>query len=336
MSGLIALYLPILGAALIVAMVGTWIARFFTMRPRVQQACFWGLLFICLVPYDGMTISHFTRVLTGDLSPAGLAWLLLTAFDRLHGPGWINRAVQIHVSFTIVLVAAVLYPTALGLTDFDLYASGYQPILLGPLVLALFCFCIWFRFVLPATMLAAGFLGYALGLLESDNLWDYLLDPVVSVYAIVLLLGFRRHLPAWRFSPQHIETGMIFFILSFLLFAVFLARFDHDAFQFRFVVEDGFVEWSTVIVLVVTMTVCGSRVFQLRQRRSIVFLGATGLLTLLCLFGAGEELSSPAPGPEDSTPRSCSGSRNRAPRGSRVFRRIPQRSPRRLTIHGRA
>lgn len=57
------------------------------------------------------------------------------------------------------------------------------------------------------------------------------------------------------------------------------------------VVEDGFVEWTTVIVLLVTMSVCFHRVITLRRQRSWLFLCVTTLLGLLCLFGAGEEIS---------------------------------------------
>ncbi len=292
MNELIALYLPNLGAALVVALLCTWALTQVKDNLRYRQVLFASVLVVSLIPLDGLSISHFARVLTGDLSFTGLAWLTLVAWQQLAVTGEKVRAPeQVYVAVAILLTAIILYPTALGLTQFDLYAFGYQPILLGPFVLALFSFCVWLRITLPAVFLAAAFTGYALGLLESDNLWDYLLDPVVTVYAVVVLIGSRHSLPRFKPGQEQIETALICFIGSFLLFAVFLARYDHDAFQFRYVVEDGFIEWSTVVVLAITMTVCARRVVQLRNARSLPFLGVTSLLTLFCLFGAGEEIS---------------------------------------------
>ena len=84
---------------------------------------------------------------------------------------------------------------------------------------------------------------------------------------------------------------LVITISTFLLFAIYLAKFNHDAFRHEFVIEDGFIEWCTVIVLFCTMLVCGKRVFTLRRVRPPLFLAVTMLLTLLCLFGAGEEIS---------------------------------------------
>lgn len=34
-------------------------------------------------------------------------------------------------------------------------------------------------------------IAYQLSLLESQNLWDYLLDPLISLYAIIMMLSRR-------------------------------------------------------------------------------------------------------------------------------------------------
>ena len=144
---------------------------------------------------------------------------------------------------------------------------------------------------LPAVLLSAGFIGFSLGLLESDNLWDYLIDPVIAVYAFYLVIRHRHLLTTARLTQRHIELMLGMTIATFLAFAVYLAKYNHDAFQNEFVIEDGFIEWCTVIVLFTTMLVCGRRFFVLRGRRPAVFLTVTALLTLFCLFGAGEEIS---------------------------------------------
>jgi len=42
-------------------------------------------------------------------------------------------------------------------------------------------------------LLCAAALAYLAGAYESRNLWDYLIDPLVSVYALVRLLSGVRH-----------------------------------------------------------------------------------------------------------------------------------------------
>ena len=59
----------------------------------------------------------------------------------------------------------------------------------------------------------------------------------------------------------------------------------------RFVVEDGIVEWLTVIGLLSVTVVSLRRVVVLRPVRSFRFLLMTALLGLLFIFGAGEEIS---------------------------------------------
>ena len=189
------------------------------------------------------------------------------------------------------LVSLLLYPTALGLTYFDLYAYGYYPIVLGPIVFVLFTSALWFGLTLPAVLLSTAFLAFAFGILESDNLWDYLLDPVVAVYAFYVVIKNRHQLTTFSLTQQHVEVTLTITIATFLLFAIYLAKFNHDAFQYEFVVEDGFIEWCTVIVLFSAMLVCGKRFLTLRSVRPPLFLTVTMLLTLLCLFGAGEEIS---------------------------------------------
>ena len=66
---------------------------------------------------------------------------------------------------------------------------------------------------------------------------------------------------------------------------------DHDSFKSYFVVEDGFTEWSTVVMLIIGLLVCFRRVWLLKDQRGFTFLFMTTLLGLFFFFGAGEEIS---------------------------------------------
>jgi hypothetical protein len=74
---------------------------------------------------------------------------------------------------------------ALGLSAFDPYALGFagpaRGLLLVLSLLALFAW--WGGRILLLLAILLGIGAYRLGLLESSNLWDYLLDPWLAVAA---------------------------------------------------------------------------------------------------------------------------------------------------------
>jgi hypothetical protein len=95
-----------------------------------------------------------------------------------------------------------LYPFALGLTYFDPYALGYGSVefLTALLVVTL---AAWrARLNLIVLVAAAAGLAFLAGAYESRNLWDYLIDPLVSFYALArLLAGLRRRPSKDRTEP---------------------------------------------------------------------------------------------------------------------------------------
>ncbi len=291
MSAMLETWLPHIGASLVVACISLALTRRFTQHLLWPGVIFVLALIICLAPIANFSLSHYIRVITGDLSITSLIWLSFSTYRSLTKTDHAPHTNEITIAAVIVAVAMILYPTALGLTYFDLYKFGFYPIVLGPVVFVVFGYCLWFRYRLAATILAAGFICYAIGALESDNLWDYLLDPVIVIYSIYVLITSRTRLPRVKPNQQEIEILLGLTIATFLVFAVYLSRFNHDAFRYEFVVEDGFIEWCTVLVLFSTMLVCAKRIVTLRRHRNYLFLGVTTFLMLLCLFGAGEEIS---------------------------------------------
>lgn len=87
----------------------------------------------------------------------------------------------------------LFYPPALGLGPVDPYAWGYGgavlPLAVGVFALAAAAAGRWTMAVVFAAALAA----WRLQLLESTNLWDYLLDPLLALGALVWLAA-----SAWR------------------------------------------------------------------------------------------------------------------------------------------
>ena len=85
--------------------------------------------------------------------------------------------------FFSLLAGIALYPMALGAGPLDPYSAGWHFswlfVLLLVITLGLLFFKNRFSIVLLATILA-----YNLHLLESSNLWDYLIDPVLFFISV--------------------------------------------------------------------------------------------------------------------------------------------------------
>lgn len=143
---------------------------------------------VVLIPFGGLPLAAYVRGVTGDLSISSLLLLALALARPLSGWSPLNAKARTALLLFIVIVAAVLYPLALGVGFFDPYRLGYgSPWLLGGLLLL--ALAAWAR-QLPviALAIALAVLAWGAGWYESTNLWDYLLDPLLAIYAISALL----------------------------------------------------------------------------------------------------------------------------------------------------
>lgn len=151
------------------------------MKRLLLPAAFLALLF---VPIEGIPVAGYVRGIAGDLSITTLLLLASSAVALAGGPKLHDRRELQALAAFVLASAAFLYPMALGLTSFDPYALGYphrmRGFLLGLAPVALFA---WFRgrlLLLLAVVLALA--AFRFELLESRNLWDYLLDPWLAAF----------------------------------------------------------------------------------------------------------------------------------------------------------
>jgi len=147
-----------------------------------------SIAILALIPFGGLPLAAYVRGVTGDLSVTSLLLLTLTILRPVCG--WLpTDAREKTALLTLIVVAAVgLYPMALGIGYFDPYSLGYgNPWLLGGLLLLALVAC-FRRFPVVALAIALAVFAWGLGWYESGNLWDYLLDPLLAIYAIGALL----------------------------------------------------------------------------------------------------------------------------------------------------
>ena len=154
-----------------------------------------GSLFIALlVPWNGEPLAIHPRGIFGDLSITSIILLLLSVANRVGVPiarhGVLHKLMESRLALLgiITLLALLLYPMALGIGMFDPYRLGYAPLTLIVMLSVVAALALWTHRYLVAVVIVFSILAWSIGWYESTNLWDYLLDPIVSVYAIVALV----------------------------------------------------------------------------------------------------------------------------------------------------
>ena len=147
-----------------------------------------GAMFVLmLIPFHEIPLAAYVRGVTGDLS---ITTLILLWYALLQPWCVCIRADAKHhfaLLILITLAALALYPMALGVGAFDPYRLGYGNAQFSAALLAL-ALAAWFRkSTLIVLCIAFATLAWTAGWYESDNLWDYLLDPFVSIYALTTI-----------------------------------------------------------------------------------------------------------------------------------------------------
>ena len=143
---------------------------------------------VAAVPMGRIPLAAYVRTLSGDLSITTIVFLMLAIFSRFAGSRPVDGKQQFAMVGLIGGTALVYYPLALGFGPFDPYRSGFGSLwlLAGLLLLALRAWVV--RFHLISICVALSVFAHAVSWYDSTNLWDYLLDPLVSLYALGALL----------------------------------------------------------------------------------------------------------------------------------------------------
>jgi len=145
-----------------------------------------------------LPLAAYVRGVTGDLSIVTLLMLWTSALLSA-------KPTPILFKFVIVLLALSFYPFALGLGMIDPYAWGYGSIafFIGVLTFALVCGLL--NWVKGVWIIAIAIIAWAAHWHESANLWDYLLDPFLVIWALLAPLGILN-----RRRKEKARSGYLF------------------------------------------------------------------------------------------------------------------------------
>lgn len=167
-----------------------WLFRSQRFCPRWQCQCALALAAVCVavLPLGGLPVGHWFASFVPGLSLPLLALLADGINRHAGGPDWLPANQRPTIFIFAAVAGLALYPSALGWGRFDVYTLGWNFSALTVAVGALAIGLIWrghrFHLVLMAALLA-----WQLGLMESRNLWDYLVDPILLVVSLAALVG---------------------------------------------------------------------------------------------------------------------------------------------------
>jgi hypothetical protein len=146
----------------------------------------WTILLLCITasvfPFGTLAAVGYLRGVCGDLSL--LTQILLGCTVIHHVAGWKLLCEQDRrFLFTIIGVAGlVLYTTAGRYWHFDAYALGFSGMAIV-LVLVPLTLWLWRSRPCAGLVLLVSVGAFNLKVLDSTNVWDYLIDPWVTIYA---------------------------------------------------------------------------------------------------------------------------------------------------------
>lgn len=155
--------------------------------PMLRASAALALLVLLLVPIGDLPLAAYVRGIVGDPSVSTLVVLAYAFAGRAGGFSPLTASQRAGALLLVLLAAALLYPLALGAAPYDSYRWGYgEPCFLG-LLLVLALAATVLRLPLVALSISLAVLAWTLGWQESGNLWDYLIDPLLALYAVSTL-----------------------------------------------------------------------------------------------------------------------------------------------------
>jgi hypothetical protein len=122
----------------------------------------------------------YIRGVSGELSIITMMLIIFT------WSSWPSCRLSSATPIVIALASILFYPFALGLTMFDPYSWGYGSIIFVVAVMMMALLFFFTKRSWEALMISLAVIAWSIHWHESTNLWDYLVDPFLAVWAIIV------------------------------------------------------------------------------------------------------------------------------------------------------
>jgi len=197
------LFMAWLDSALLLPALVLLIGARYRLKPKSETIVVALVALVMLIPVHGLSLFMYVWSIIGDLSLTSKSYLGAWLLYRLGGPVVTDMKEVRRVLGAVAVIGLVFYPLSLGLSPFDPYGVGYSASLLIVLTVVLLVYGMRKGYLVLTASMLLGLWGYLLGLMESDNLFDYLLDPLLFLYAagftcVTLLQNLKANRTAGR------------------------------------------------------------------------------------------------------------------------------------------
>ena len=156
--------------------------------PRTPRWLPLALGAVSVVPISGLPIGRWLHGVTGSSSIPFVILLLEDTLSPLLPRPILDAPSRRAGAWFGAVTAAMLYPLALGLGSFDPYTIGWQMPTASWLVAGVAALLALIGNRFAAVIIAAG-IAWQLGILESENAWEYLVDPIYGMVATLTLVS---------------------------------------------------------------------------------------------------------------------------------------------------
>ena len=184
------------------AVVCIWVLQKFSPNPLPFAAKIFLVILLGNILFWPLGIDlplvAYVRGVTGDLSIV-LTLLLWSSLLPSHKPA------PITFKFAVAFIALCFYPFALGVGMIDPYAWGYGSMVFLATVLFFALVCGLANWSQGVWIIAIAIIAWSAHWHESANLWDYLLDPFLAIWAICACIGVM-----YRSKRDKARSGYLF------------------------------------------------------------------------------------------------------------------------------
>ena len=164
----------------------------FYNKRLVNSLTLFAPLLILIIPFSGLPIVYYLRGATGDLSVITVILLSGVITGKFYKFEILNKNSADYFYITVFVIGSIFYITSLGYGQFDPYGLAFESLLIPFGLLACAVLLIWKKQYGLALLLIVPVIAYESGLLESNNIWDYVLDPFLWVYAAIRVFRYAN------------------------------------------------------------------------------------------------------------------------------------------------
>lgn len=145
-------------------------------------------VWMLFIPINGLPVLFYVQGFPGELSMTTVILICYASICALLDKKIYNPRRFFCLMLLVLTVGLFLYPFSLGFTYFDPYALGYSSKTFLAFFFAAALTAWYFNFHFLVIVIVLDISAYLAGVYESNNIWDYLIDPILTLFALFWII----------------------------------------------------------------------------------------------------------------------------------------------------